>query len=118
MVHVRQQAIIFVPMRAKFQRSRRIGWAILLLFILGCAGNGRGLPPPAAAQTVPADTGSHPVKNTPGQVLPAKSGPVMRDSTGMATFPEIDKGDNAEISPEIPGIADTNLIDDPSKEWK
>jgi hypothetical protein len=115
---VLSQAIIFMPMPIKNQRSRLIGWAILPLLMLGCAGNGRGAFPPAAVPAPSANTASNPVKNRPAQIPRAPAEPLLRDSTGLATFPEIDKSENVEGAPEIPGIADTNLIDDPSKEWK
>jgi hypothetical protein len=92
-----------------------LGCAILLALMPGCA---RICHRAEASPARPLEIAPTPAQSTPAQALPLKSEPVLRDSTGQATFPEIDKSEEAPPPANIPGIADTNLIDDPSKEWK
>jgi hypothetical protein len=102
-------------MRKQNKTAAYLCLSLLFLIIFGCAAAHQRASSKPAASTFAVDSNRI---ASPVPAAAAKLPPILRDSTGESIYPESGKNDAADSMAIKPDPADSNLIDDPSKEWK
>jgi hypothetical protein len=92
--------------------------SLLFMAIFGCAAAHQRTPGKPAASALTVDSVKVANKPLSEPAAPAGVVPILRDSTGESIYPESDKSDFLDSVSFKQDPVDSNLIDDPSKEWK